>query len=1750
MICYNRYGDTMIVEIKNKILNNDLISFTDEEIEIISNNIDLLNLFLTKITEGVKFDLDIFNDSLEEFIFKNCNFKILLSNLFSFYPDIVVDFFTGYDGISFYDELEEFHTGAGEEAKSFYDEHRDEIIKLFLANYKDYHLVSNPDFINAIIDNKLYDASIDYKKIDITEEIESFVIESLKNKQYERIPYSPKIFKYCKDNNICYVLSAHYKDHPEIVPYILEEFNNFGIQNFKLLDYCFLSEYRNEPSIIKYELENNFGSFHISFDEIDYEQYPELIDATESYIRKNEISLLSEPNVMAIPRLFNASLEFDTSFFEYITFHEMRCESFNCSKNENPEALVKSIDIYLEKNADDGYNFLTYILRDYNEVFIPLIRKQISKLTFESYYYMITRDNSDFNYAEELKKYEDCLLFTINKISNVKITNDLADSAKIKVIMAMNKDDLTPVNIPENVISNTEIAEAIVERLAELKSESFNNSLYYFSKYITPNMLNIFFREDNPLNIPLSSKIRFISENKEKIGKNHNSVLLDVLDKSENLTINDISLAISQIINVQQLFDPATNSYVLQEIDVKQIEKLATIIRNKKIEKDANFYQSIVNIFPKLSFSASKSQEIEKKYLDQYLKPVFKEILLEYTDVPLNVSMLFDEELRRNSTYNYDNLTNNYEIFVANDILPEDFYTFIKEAVKEKVTIDYRIIGGTYLAQSELFLQGHFTYADSSALDMCYNQIKSLDISYFEKFIEELSPNTLSDQKYIFLLRKIYSNESQLKVLYNKIKDKNIIHETKIFDALLIEYKDKEFEQTIKSYILNLIKENRLYINDNMFEETFIHIDVPEIEDFFIKNYFSVKKSFKELIKKGIFEKIKEKDCYYQALLENIKMNPEQIIEYEDNIINDQNMVDLYINYINNNDYYFYTPKKIHYKHDVMEALLNKQPEYVKKYIQDIIHNQQQKAIKKEEYDLIVDTFLKINPEIPKGNVDILYKLYDTDLIRLLENDKILELLQKDSTTIERFVKLFKVRDMDTKTVEAINDSIQQHIYMNNNAYIINIFTNILECIQNEMSEEEEKGIINTLCEDNYHYLPLTVSIIVPNDISENDKKDFELLQRLYPTNKERFFEFLFYKIKINQNIYSPILHQITAEFIAKKRNDVNRNEDIYEDTNIEFSYDRRQQLEAAFKYLIKNNQDIINLIIQKHSLSTEEVITHKNTLLILDGKENQVPKEELFDAKRNIRLFKKLIFDNLDSYIDLNEIPKEVYKNVTKIPQFKRRERIYEQVGSINFSTIYDIIGNEAKYKSLISIIEKTKILEWDHIFDNLIKELSLGEDNIDLYIFINAFNTIYDVEYKNMLKQRNELIEVTIQEMRQLGKSEEEIQTYRTLKESEPIEININPYKLLKYSVMYSSIGNSYKIILGLEDFEYVKKNEGPNSAHKGSMIERLEYDCKLMIELMQNNQVTIPSFVYNYEYEQNENEDKKKHPLQAIVGCRGDSRNLTQGERTGACMRAYGHAHDLFTFTNTDPRGFHITFVDPITNKYISRVSGFRNGNTVFLNQLRYSCDTSNYSNADIYDACCAVGRELIERSKNSEMPIENVVCSPCYSLYKYPTVTLSEMDIGRGVYSGYKDVSYNAVLIATADGSKTPSPVKLDADNQPIYKPCRLPGIEYTNEKINQEVMVKIQRIDAIKECLQNKDNPNYYLCIDFDFDLLDTKMVYVIIGQDFYVALTSDNQVIKNIAVDSVEGNLEYNEAIKKVEEYKEHLVGGGFGYGK
>ena len=192
-----------------------------------------------------------------------------------------------------------------------------------------------------------------------------------------------------------------------------------------------------------------------------------------------------------------------------------------------------------------------------------------------------------------------------------------------------------------------------------------------------------------------------------------------------------------------------------------------------------------------------------------------------------------------------------------------------------------------------------------------------------------------------------------------------------------------------------------------------------------------------------------------------------------------------------------------------------------------------------------------------------------------------------------------------------------------------------------------------------------------------------------------------------------------------------------------------------------------------------------------------------------------------------------------------------------------------------------------------------------------------------------------------------------------------------MLDYCNCYDSDSFKYKYLFGKTNYEFLVNNGGKFKAPLSKRI-RLEKGVEFVKKMYQRESITIPPLKKTISLGPN-----KK--ISCEISCITNMDNLTVGERTDSCLRIGGHFNDLFEFCLLNEDGFHIVFRDPDTGKFISRASGFRNGNTLFINELRDSVYMRKYYNSDLIQALNIFIESIVEESKKSEMPIENVVCS---------------------------------------------------------------------------------------------------------------------------------------------------------------------------
>lgn len=994
-------------------------------------------------------------------------------------------------------------------------------------------------------------------------------------------------------------------------------------------------------------------------------------------------------------------------------------------------------------------------------------------------------------------------------------------------------------------------------------------------------------------------------------------------------------------------------------------------------------------------------------------------------------------------------------------------------------------------------------------LDSKYNLPICLTELYGEEYVREhsLNEDNLKNLEFFSNGKKLQSNNiSSLKLLYEKI----------------IERLNNK-EKVDVNYLIDLINHG-INVDYNCFEneKTIYHmyLDMKYFVEENINNKELIEKFGNGIVKSDYVDGDFAGLAYLSPILK------EKIIE---SILNDK------LKIISLKDYCF--------EPGIIDALIKKG--YTKNLITYLIHNDRTLSCVNEEAMETLKEGIYSTYNIEKDAFSKMINTFGNEIILMLENEKLFYVLKQSPENIDRFLELVKDRPLNRSMLEAINDSLRQNIFAKENQDVLTIFPTIMGLIQNGISDDDKNIYITKLVTNIPADFDLNNSLIkYYNSLNISNEQKQKLIssidQRLlglFDKNKKLFFSELFDLIRTNQNTYSVYLHIFTTQYIIEKRNRYSAHNDIFKDTNVKYTYDQKKVDDFLFNYLLKNDIYRLRAILNASNIEflVLKYLYNPDDIVIDDEK-------ALAELKKNINNLRRRFYENIVKYRKSDYLPyeykilehtDEFEKQVKKIPILNdNRDSLTEIFGKINFENLFDnVISDSKKYDELLSVVNKYKLLNWGNLFDKSISRLAIGTDE-GVLTFINNFSKVYE----NEVRLENKRIENNVEEMKNKKVSEEEIEKYL---EKEKKSLSFNAFKILKYCSIYSGYANCYKVILGVEDFEHVKANKDPNAASYGTTEDRLEKCTRLQIETIQNNEITIPSFISDFKVSNN-------NKLRAIVGNRAAPFNLTHGERTGACMRAYGYADNnknynqsMFEMMNTDSHCFHITFMDPDTNEYVSRVSGFRNGNTVFLNQLRHSV-SDKYSDEDVIDACKKMAEKLIKISKNSEMPIDNVVASKSEALKNNKTQHLSECDIGKDVFSGYRDVNQDAVVLATIGENGKAVDVKLNK-NQPIYECVRMPVVEYGGE-IDNNKHINIQRIKVLKSCVENKNDKDYFKNADIDLLELEREYIHVILGQDFVVTIDKDYEIRYDLIKGDKRAEIEFNDALKKMESLKQELT--------
>ena len=578
-------------------------------------------------------------------------------------------------------------------------------------------------------------------------------------------------------------------------------------------------------------------------------------------------------------------------------------------------------------------------------------------------------------------------------------------------------------------------------------------------------------------------------------------------------------------------------------------------------------------------------------------------------------------------------------------------------------------------------------------------------------------------------------------------------------------------------------------------------------------------------------------------------------------------------------------------------------------------------------------------------------------------------------------------------------------------------------------------------------------------------------------------------KLLVNDCQAKEILHIITNKYIMKCREDfvINKINTAHLELNLDYRIERNKAKKLLFSNTSVDKLTKLLFSIDKSKLSKEQIELLNNQELlekVILYKINPTNKKHSSEFYKNLSYLEKMVnilWEDGKINFETNNHLEYVY-----FPKKVNKTNLLAILAELDINQLSKtIISNKILYENLCIVLEKYKILSWGNTFDDLSRKIDLTIDTSTIAALINYFYIIYP-----------------------------------------EIENNINLTKMLAYADCYSSVSNKFKYLLGDEDYQLICANTG-NYKAPAPKTKRLELAMEHLQEMYFKEKVTIPSYDKNYIL-------KNGKIINVVVGNSTSIKNLTIGERTDSCLRICGIFYELFKFIIKDKNGFNICFYDQ-DGEFVSRVSGIRNGNTVFLNQLRNSLN-SKITNNDLYELLKLVSNDLLVISADSPVPIDNVVISPQEALRgredekTYIGDDIFKNNLYNLPFNYDIDEGYALLLASRGNGEY----IRKD-----IYE--KLPEYKCCNDKITY-----IE--DAI---LANKRYKQFYLInqilngIKIDETKLPDDEIISCISSDKFIIVKTINNELNSFILDKFSNDIEIHTIVEKLVNDLKYINNGG-----
>lgn len=724
------------------------------------------------------------------------------------------------------------------------------------------------------------------------------------------------------------------------------------------------------------------------------------------------------------------------------------------------------------------------------------------------------------------------------------------------------------------------------------------------------------------------------------------------------------------------------------------------------------------------------------------------------------------------------------------------------------------------------------------------------------------------------------------------------------------------------------------------------------------------------------------------------------------------------------------------------------------------------------EYNLLIHKYAT-HYNLNEKHLITLLKTMGMELLKDLKNENVREIINFEDESFNKVVRLFNPKnyEFDNNTMNDTINILLQRMFKQNYPDIININPRIKFAIQ--------QG-------DKKQALELIDSIVSEMDISKILKK--------HNLTSEEFLEVIF-KNDSPDSIGMKCLHEITTAYIVHKRNQfIQENIEEYRAKFSNVLYENK----SALKYIIENFPTKLivetyfakptrRYYIQNFNESELELLNKPEIIeQIIDFRRNPGNYEKMPDeVKKYMPIFNKIFEKNFEGSLGFKP-PQGAAKILYEPGWTEDRSASLDILFMLEPELLKKgILASEEQYKLLTGILEGYKIIGWNDAIKEEFAKYDLMGDSYTLGFLIKYFHVIYN-ELENKV-EKGELKTITLT-------------------------------SLLDLAQCYSMDTTKRSILFGRDNIRLIASNPGPNKASCKQEV-RLQKAEELIPKLLARKTVAVPACDRDFELPSG-----KK--ININVGNFSNPINLTYGERTGACMRIGGAGGTLFDYCLENEHGFHIRFSNPDDEKFASRVSGFRNGNTVFLNELRFSTDP-RYSNDDIRDACTLIAQALIEETKDSPNPIQNVVIAPAYVMEDKPTVSLGVPNVKEGIGKFYSDIgNNNAVIVATSNPDNSLVPVNLSNQGVPKY-PTQRDKVRYY-EGANAEIQMK--RIEILDQMATGKKLE--------EIEVTEKKdIAFCYSGEDWYVCVDKQGNITEYVMENSnkkEQANREKKQFLKEI----------------